>query len=330
MILNNVRKCLKLFTFPFFSLWRSTFGKLHVSWLRILGAHPNWKCFPLLPLTCPPSCVHCRQVVLFLTQTSFWCHLVLATAFCVYLAFISSTPLLFQQRSPLGWHCQCVVPTCQREKGGGGGGGGLCWVCYGAKAAYHVCHPEEISQNHTYYIDLHECRLCPYQFLPSQIRSDSIYSASFMLHLCCQLWAECKATESSSVLTLLGSGFSGKGWRKGWVHPMCKHILFGALACPVVHSLHTTCISTWVCPNMIHIPSAFIKACCLKQKKKSCSKFFVKKTCWPHYICGETFRESLFWFIFFFPQLKIHFLVLWVQFCYRAIGLEINSFLFDA
>lgn len=124
--LNNVRKCLKLFTFPFFSLCRSTFGKLHVSWLKILGAHPNWKCFPLLPLTCPPSCVHCRQVVLFLTGTAFWCHLVLATAFCVYLAFTSSTPSLLQQRSPLGWHCQCF-PTCQREKEGVGGccAGGL-------------------------------------------------------------------------------------------------------------------------------------------------------------------------------------------------------------
>lgn len=146
--LNNVRKCLKLFTFPFFSLCRITFGKLHVSWLKILGAHPNWKCFPLLPLKCPPSCVHCRQVVLFLTCTSFWYHLVLATAFCVCLAFISSTPKLFQQRSLLGWYCQ-RFPTCQREKKGVGGVVlGDSWVT-DAKAAHHVCYPEEISQNHT-------------------------------------------------------------------------------------------------------------------------------------------------------------------------------------
>lgn len=144
--LNNVRKYLKLFTFPFFSLCRSTFGKLHVSWLKILGAHPNWKCFPLLPLKCPPSCVNCRQVVLFLTWTSFWCHLVLATAFCLSLAFISSTPLLLQQRPPLGWYCQCF-PTCQWEKECGEV---LCWgPVMGAKAAYSVCYPEEISHNHT-------------------------------------------------------------------------------------------------------------------------------------------------------------------------------------
>lgn len=164
--LNNVRKCLKWFTFPFFSLCRSTFGKLHVSWLKILGAHPNWKCFPLLPLTCPPSCVRCRQVVLFLTCTSFWCHLVMATAFCVCLAFIFSTPLLLQQKSHLGWSWQSF-PTCQREKEGGGLLGLL-----------------RVQRLHTIFAilkrsakintDLDECGLCPYQFPPSQIGSDDI------------------------------------------------------------------------------------------------------------------------------------------------------------
>lgn len=172
--LNNVRKCLKWFTFPFFSLCRSTFGKLHVSWLKILGAHPNWKCFPFLPLTCPPSCVHCRQVVLFLTCSSFD-----ATLFwpllSVYICLLFLPPPYCSNRSPL-WDDTAYVFLPVREKKGAWGCVvlGDSWVCYECKG----CTPCSLAwrdqpKSHLIYRP-GWMYVCPYQFPPRQIGSDDI------------------------------------------------------------------------------------------------------------------------------------------------------------